>query len=195
MTPRTNPEFKIFDPRRGEDWVERTRSGRSVSIRDQNFLLIRYTPGKAHRPFELSELDEIIRTSMLRTGTVGFFSVSSLRGPLRTMLPPALDLVERHGSAMGYFPLETEIVNQCLGLKSAVSFEVLIVGSARERFRPPTKSGKTFPWDVDHLFEQAERLGCLSRFDGDTETLEVFVRLYPDIDEPLERLARRRSTD
>lgn len=192
MTPLAKPEFKIFDPRRGEDWVEKTRTGASVSIRDENLLLIRYTPGKTHRPFELSQLDEIIRTSMLRTGTLGFFSVSMLSRPLRAMLPPAIDMVERHGSAMGYFPLETAVIDQYLGLKSAVSFEVLIVGSARDRFREPTKSGKTYPWDVDHVFEQAETLGCLSRFDGQTETLEVFTRLYAGVDGLLGRLAWQR---
>jgi hypothetical protein len=188
------PEFKIFDPRRGEDWVETTRSGATVSTREQNLLLLRYTPGRKHRPFEPFQFDEFVRTSMLRTGALGYFSVSSLSGPLRAGLPPALEMIERHGSAMGYFPLEADIVDQYLGLKNAVSFEVVIVCSVREHLREPAKYGKTYPWDIDHILEQIESLGCLSRFDGDTETLEVFTRLYADIDLQIERFARQRST-
>jgi hypothetical protein len=186
------PEFKIIDPRRGEDWVETTRKGVRVSIRDQNLLLLRYIPSKKARPFELADFDDFIRVSMQCTGSIGFFSVSSFNGPLRAACPLSDEVIETYGSAMGYFPLEVQKIDHYQGLKRAVSFEVLIVGSARRRLPQAVEPWKTYPWDIDYLLDQLENLGCFFRFDGETETLEVFTRLYPDIDSYLERLGQRR---
>jgi hypothetical protein len=180
------PEFKIFDSRKGDDYVESTRSGVPFSIQEYDFLVVRYRPFKIPPSQNQPEFDAFIRRAMESTGVRGVFSISDLSPPLKAALPPAAEnVVEELGAVMGYFPLESKLINQFLDLKNVVSWEVVIVGSVQKHVPNPIKGWGTYPYDIDLFLGDPSSLGCLTRFDGETETLEVFTKIYDGIDQQL----------
>lgn len=178
---------KIYDPRRGDDWVETTRKGVRFSIRENEFILVRSSIVKGHR-FDPFILDELVKVSMQHTGSLGFFSLSSVDNTLRGALIEVIDVVEIQGSVLGFFKTEERLVNHYLQLKGLVSYQIYIIGSVRERLVQSVSKWKTYAWDNDFLLDQIDRLGCFCRFDGETGTIELFTRIYDGLDMVLSRI-------
>lgn len=180
-------DVKIYDPRRGDDWVEATRKGMRFSIREHDFVLVRYSMIKGHR-FDPFTLDGLVKISIQHTGSIGFFSLSSVDNTLRGALIEAIDVVEIQGSPLGFFNTEERLVNHYLQLKGLVSYQTYIIGSARERLIQSVSKWKTYAWDNDFLLDQIDRLGCFCQLVGETGTIEFFTRRYPGLDMALARI-------
>src|SRR6266536_327194 len=93
------PNFKVYDPRRGEDWSQKVARGR-FSSRKQEFLVIDYWPGRAGRLFEFEDFERLIATSIVSTGNRGFVTVAPFSSERARA---AFEWNQARSSAMSYF--------------------------------------------------------------------------------------------
>ena len=182
---------RIYDSRKGDDWVETTQRGKQFSLRENSFWLARCTPAGGMSTFDPCLLDQFIKTCMQCTGNIGFFSISSVDNGLRSALMEPMEMIELQGSLMGYFSITDSLVFQYLALKRLVSFQAVVIGSVRERLDTFSSNWKTYAWDIDYLFDQINKVGCFCRFDGETATLEIFTRIYAGLDAAIGDWKRR----
>jgi hypothetical protein len=201
------PFFKIFDPRKGQDFRYRTMKGETLSLLEHEFLVISYYPGRipqAPLSLDVEEFKNLIETSMVRLGKIGFFALSPLTKEVKTSQQINLNQMdEKDGTAIGYFNLEMlEIRRHMEVRRRLVTYEEWMIGSCNEPFVKPLLEHTTpkkwyrglFPrgltWDFESLLSQIENIRCLSLF-TETGELDFFCRIYVGIDDLIDPLSER----
>jgi hypothetical protein len=192
--PKEAP-YKVFDPRRGEVWLQPTSGKDKVCLREHGILVVDYQPRRRNRPLQPEDFYAFVRTSMLRTGGQGFFSLNPYTKAMRAPgVIPKTPLNESAHSVLGYFDLDTETIDRYLQLRRLTSYEEWVFGSCQRQFANPPKTRwyqPDVPWTAEYLFTQVGNIGSLALFDGDSGIVRVYSRVYPDINEQLNELARR----
>ena len=191
-----DPNFKVYDPRRGEDWKQPRIGGELLSMRDQGFVVVDYWPGRHKRLFELDDFEELIRASIAATGTLGFISVSPFTNELgqRDLVPTVQWNAARY-SAIGYFVIDIESIRQHVALLRLASHEDWVVGSCNGRFDDIPERGVLRPvvdWNIEFLFTQINNIGSATLYSSETGIIRVYTRIYSGLDEHLQRLGAQR---
>lgn len=190
------PNFKVYDPRRGEEWQQTLVDGRLLSMRDQGFVIVDYWPGRRNRLFELEDFEEFICASIAATGALGFISVAPFTKELRRRdLASMVKWNEAHGSAIGYYALDIESIRRHVALLRLASYEDWVIGSCNVRFDDIPERGVLRPvvdWNIEFLFTQVGNIGSATLYSSETGIIRVYSRVYPSLDEQLWRLGARR---
>ena len=186
--------IETFDPRTGEDFRLELEGKQIFSTKEHGWFAIDMFPkrrfwSKTHRLDGLVDLKSLLTAAIKQTGRLGFFSCDPLTRRARQVLTSKFDaLNELCGSVVGYFAIETarieEIVEQYVQLHS---YEEWIIGSCKAQFQvpkePPKWFGRTLLWNYDYLLLQADKIGCLFYFNGETGEVIILTRLFDGMDE------------
>jgi len=190
------PNFKVYDPRRGEEWKQTLVGGQLLSMRDQGFVIVDYWPGRRKRLFELQDFEDLIASSMASTAALGFISVAPLTKELKERdLMSAVQWTQTRFSAIGYFAVDSENIRRHLALLRLASYEDWVIGSCNVRFDDIPKRGVLRPvvdWNIEFLFTQVGNIGSATLYSSETGGIRVYTRVYPSLDEQLQRLGARR---
>lgn len=190
-----DPSYKVYDPRRGEEWLQPLVDGQCLSLLNHGFAVVEYWPGRSQRLFELEDFEELICTSIHATGALGFISVAPFTGDLEQRLPTAVEWNEASDSAIGYFPHEMDSIRRHVALLRLATYEDWVVGSCNAEFAGIPKRGVWRPvvdWNVEFLFTQVENITSASLYSSETGIVRVYTRVYSGFDEQLSRLATLR---
>lgn len=192
-------DFRIFDPRRGEDYILETSARKKLSLLKKEFLVVSFYPGRLLKKMDfppslsLDKLDNLVRASMERVGKLGFFTISPVTTEVKLShianLPEVNALL---GSAIGYFKIDGPSIVRHFDLRRRLaSYAEWAIGSCEEYFVRP-KEPRWFQhavyWDTSLLAMQIENVGCLSTFYGETGEHIFLTRIYTGIDDWLEPL-------
>lgn len=191
-----DPNFKVYDPHRGEEWNQRLVDGGVLSMRHYGFLVIDYWPGRRKRLFEIEDFEDLIATALPATGELGFMSVAPLTPELRQRdVMGTMEWKESCSSAIGYFPLNNESLSRHVGALRLATYEDFVIGSCHAKFGDIPKRGKLRPvidWNIEFLFTQVSNIGTATLYSSETGIIRIYTRIYPGLDEQLRTLGTRR---
>jgi hypothetical protein len=195
------PSFKIFDPRKGEDYEVETSDGKKLSTLQNGLLVVSFYPGRISEKMtmspglSLSDFNHLIKVSIQELGKIGFFTISPLTEEVKQSQEiDRKQLDEMLGSVLGYFDIDVSTIEKHFNLRCRLAtYAEWVIGSCERPFIKPKKPKwyhLAVYWDTAFLFTQIENIRCLSSFYGETGELVFFTRIYMGIDELLEPLHR-----
>ena len=182
-------KIKIYDPRRGEDFVFNNRPlNKSFSSLRHGFFV-----ADSQDQAALSRRVDLLKECIPKTSNLGFFVVA-LWMPGAKRLKAAIrqqcgDVCEFANSLCGYFDLQSiDPVDKLLALRDTFGGNKggeWGFGGCLTKFRQPQRISllRGESWHLTHLLDNAEKLGCLL-FLGDGYTT-FMTRMFDGVDAAL----------
>lgn len=151
--------LEIVDPRKQEDYIITTRDGKKISMLQNGFFVISFSPERILKKlvspidFEVNLLDQLIKTSILKHDKLGFFAITPITKKVQELNISFIDRMnEMCGSTIGYFDIDVPTFELQLNLrKQHVSYEEWIIGSCNKQFVKP---------EVPKVASKIHILGC-----------------------------------